>query len=768
MELLIYLKTLTFFLLLFTCGIVIIRGLTEENRAQILIPSGAVIGIALYIFLINALAHIIKGPPGFYLSLVIELFIAVLVKRSIPTQPIEFPNEKSMIFTSLSILFWGVFIYILLATGDVGGDVHYHYGIAALFSRGDYPMHTPWQPDYIMTYHFGGAELLGAARSITGGSFLFIHRLLAVFMFFSWSQILTWILIKKVPDKFSSLLVMSLPAFVGLISLGGFMIAWPASLTPIHFNGSIPAWLGQLPILNSSLDSYGSPLVLDMMVTFLHRFLALSFFFSFMLILLSPKKGNYWVLIVGTVIMLSSLALTDESVLAVILPAVFVISFFTLFDKSILRTLTLIIISISVICLQGGLITETLFNRQNYSGILLFPKEFQEYAAYQISSRLFENLPNYQPFRWFRPGIIWQLFLLLLISISLQIKSLNFVDFKDKRKLQAILCLFLISSLTSLIAFYGIIPKLISPNANRFLSLSFYLSALGIAFYITNWWISNTRKPLFLRLVIIWILLFSLIPPFFSMFPRSKYHGLMTPAEPSVPSFNWIRDNLPVSERIIVLTHPSPYGLPNAALSEQIGAFTPTWDLEPRAEVVLEVTPLYIDAYLTLNPDVLRTLKINYLIIGSNYLPQLAASRTQDLANGRYFQPVFSYSKSGETIFKVTTEYLDQGKNFGGTLTELEQIAPKKGTFYIEYIPNIPENIFRALRVLLHDRDVYHPIGAAFYNGSIDVKLIVHKTLLSSYDYLILGTATDPKIICQCEAKLLWTGVGNGIKLWKT
>lgn len=769
MELLVYLKTLSFFLILFICGIIIIRRLTEENRAQILIPSGAVLGIAFYIFLINAVAHVIKSAPGFYLALAIEISVAFLIKRHIVTRSIEFPKQKFMIYYLISVLFWGIFLYILLATGDMGGDIYYHYGIAALFSRGDYPMHTPWQPDHIMTYHFGGAEFLGAARSVTGGSFLFIHRLLAVFMFFSWSQILTWLLVKKVSDKFSSLLVITIPAFVGLISLGGFMIAWPVTLAPIHFSWSIFQWLGQLPILNSSMDSYGSPLVLDMMVTFLHRFLALSFFFSLLCILLLPRKGNYPVLIAGTVILLSSIALTDESVLAVILPAVFLVSFFTLFDKSIPKTLTLIVISILVICLQGGLITETLFNRQNYSGILFFPKEFQKYQAYQISSRLFENLPNYQPFRWFHPGIIWQLSLLLLISVSLQIKSLSFVDFKDKRKLQAILCLFFISSLTSLVAFYGIVPKLLSVNGNRFLSLSYYLSALGITFYLVEWWFSNTKRLLVLRFIIVWILLFSLIPPLFNMFPRpTKYHGLMPPSEPDHLSFNWIRDNLEVKERIIVLTQSSPFELPNIALSTVIGALTPMWDREPRAEVVWEMTPLYADAYFTLNPDILRTLKINYLIIGNNYLPQLAVSRRQDLVNKRYFQPVFIDSTRKETIFKVSSEYLNEGQNLGGTLSELEQIAPKKGTFYIEYVPNISENMFRALRVLLYDRDVYHPVGAAFYNGSIDIQLIVHNTLLETYDYLVLGATTNPETICHCDAKLLWTGFGNGIKLWKT
>ncbi len=136
MEYFIYIKTFIFFLLLFVCGVIIIKRLTEEHRAQILIPAGGIVGIALYIFLINAFAHVIKGIPGFYLALATEICIAVLAKRHIASQPMKFPKGKFSTFSKISILFWAIFIYFLLATGDMGGDIYFHYSIAALFSRG--------------------------------------------------------------------------------------------------------------------------------------------------------------------------------------------------------------------------------------------------------------------------------------------------------------------------------------------------------------------------------------------------------------------------------------------------------------------------------------------------------------------------------------------------------------------------------------------------------------------------------------------------------
>lgn len=771
MEFFIYLKSLTFFFLLFVCGIIIIQRLTEETRAQVLIPSGAILGIALYVFLINLTAHFMKGIPGFYISLIIEISIAFLLKHFLKLKSMELPKEKTKVF--ISILFWAIFLYIIVATGILGGDVIYHYSLASLFSRGDYPMHAPWQPDYIMTYHIGSAEFLGAVRSITGAPYAFIHHLVALFMLLSWSQILTWILIKKFPLKLSSLIIISTPAFVGLVSLGGFMIAWPISLSPIQFDGNIFQWFAQLPALRNSQDSYGSPLTLDMMIYFLHRFLSLSFFLSLLTIIIFPKR-NYVLLIAAITILLSSIALVDESVLIVILPAVFIISFFKVLNKSIFKTASLIILSILVICLQGGIVTETLISRQGQSGILFFPqdKDIRNYIANQTSSRLFENLPQYQPFRWFHPGIAWQLVMLLLICIfiHLPIDKSNPQDSLDRTKLQSMLWFLFISSLTALVAYYGIVPKLLSQNGNRFLALSYYLSGLGIAIYLIYWWLSTNKRLLFVRSILVWILLFSLIPPFFNFFPRPQYRGLMRPEELPSSSFNWIRNHLSIKERILVLTQPTPYhsALSNIALVTQVGALTPMWDITPRVENVFDMGPTFIDIFYTLNPGILKKFAVNYLIIGSDYKSQLIPERKKDLENNHYFEKVFTDSIKNEIILKITSKYLLKGKDLEGTLQELEKIAPEKGTFYIEYLPNLPEQTFRALRLLLHDRDVYHPIGAAFYNGSIDVKLIQHNTLIDSYDYLVLAESTDPKTICHCDAKLLWSGLGNGIKLWKT
>ncbi len=755
MELFLYFKTLIFFILLFICGIVIIRRLSEENKAEIIIPSGSIFGIALYIFIINLVAHFFKGNIGFYLSLLIEICIAVLLKRYCTVKHIEFPKGTRRILIIILLLFWIAFLSKIVSTNVLSGDVTYYYSLASLFSRGDYPMHAPWQPDYVMTYHYGGSEFLGATRSITGASYTFIHLSLAFFMLLAWSQILTWTLVKDFSLKLSSLLIILIPAFIGLISLGEFIIGWPAAGSTINIGSNIFGWLSQLPTLDS-YGYYGAPTTLDMTIVFIHRFLSISFFFSLICILLLPRKQNLLLLSGGLIILLSSIALSDESVLIAIMPAVFLISFFTIFNRSVVKMLLFTTTSILLILLQGGLITESLFNRQGNSLILLFPQGIRKLSA--LSFHLFNNLPKYQPFRWLNPGISISLLLLFITTLLRMPKYIKYL-----------LWLFLISALTSLFAYYGIVPKVLAENGSRFIILAYYFSGIGLSFFLIYWWLSSQRKLLILRIMIVWILLFSLLPPLFALFPRSNNANLMRPVGPEISrSFAWIRDNLSVNERIIVFNQPSVIIIANIGLAEQVGALTPMWDLTPRVENVFEMSPMYADAYFTLNPDTMRTLKIRYLIVSNAYLSQVTDQRKSDLFNQRYFIPVFIDSTKNETILKITPEYLAEGKNINGTLTELEQIAPKKGTYYIEYVPNMSENMFRALRVLLYNRDVYHPIGAAFYNGSINVEITNHEALIDNYDYLVLSSKTDPATICHCKAKLLWNGFGNDIKLWQT
>ena len=110
----------------------------------------------------------------------------------------------------------------------------------------------------------------------------------------------------------------------------------------------------------------------------------------------------------------------------------------------------------------------------------------------------------------------------------------------------------------------------------------------------------------------------------------------------------------------------------------------------------------------------------------------------------------------------ASTEDLD------GTFTQLVRTAPLGGTYYLDYPPNITENVFRILRLLFYNRNLYCDRGGAFYNSRIDIDIDNCKENATIYNYLLLGNAQDPQTICNgCKAILLWQGLGNGVKFWE-
>lgn len=96
-----------------------------------------------------------------------------------------------------------------------------HYSLAAVFARGDYPPHVPWQPDYISYYHLGVAEILGAMRTITSASYELLFSFLELVVLSCIVIILPWLHKVRKPQF---ILFFATSAF-GILSLGSFWFA---------------------------------------------------------------------------------------------------------------------------------------------------------------------------------------------------------------------------------------------------------------------------------------------------------------------------------------------------------------------------------------------------------------------------------------------------------------------------------------------------------------------------------------------------------------
>ncbi len=776
----IYLKTLIFTLIIFLSGMAIIRRATKDNRLQILAPTALIFGLSLYLFLTNAFAYFIKGSPLFYISLAVEIILALIIHIKQKVQPLEFPTKTLRLFWIISAVFWGVLLFIITNTSPFNGghDTEYQ-SFAALFTREGLPLHAPWQPNYIAFLHLGASQLLGSFKILTGANYYFIQAFIAFLALFSCSQILTWLLDFKKTKSFRSFLILSIPPFAGIISVGSFMLAWPAKIALPDINGSLVNWLTSLPALEMPNPpqfpylGYLDYISIDAVILFLQRVTAMSFFIGLLPVLLSPSENKKYLISIGTlVIFLATIALTDESVLIPAMPAVFFIAIFTF--RRLLPLTIFVLLSIATIAIQGGTVTEVLLDRYKMgSGTLILPGDrenpFEKFRSWRLayqSSYLYDDLATLQPFRWFRVGIIWLLGFLLFMSsyVTLFTKKENN---EEEKRLKLMILIMFFSSLGAFLAFHIIVPNPFHTNGWRFLFLSYKLAGIGVGFSLIFFWGKIPRKFFFLKFLIVWILIFSFVPSFLRLFPRRPDLSWITVRpEPKKQIYEWVKQNIPISERILALTDDNPTPSSNMNLVKQIGAYTPIWPDDIRNYDGFDISPTYIDLYYTLNPNSLKKLKPSYLIIDNLYLSQLSQVRKSDIFNSEFFQPVLN-DPSGEVIVKILPKYLEEGKNLKGTLEELEKILPKKGSFFIDH-KSAQEffDLYRPLLLILRDRKFYGVTD--YWNSRLSINIPFYGISSDHYDYIVGGHNLDIQSICHCQAELLWSGLDGRVNLWKT
>lgn len=774
MIVLIYLKIIFLFIIIFFSGIIIARRAIAEQRPQIIIPTGIILGLGLFLFITNLLAHLIKGLPLFYITLFTQALIAYLFHIKFPVESMEFPQKRALKLWLLSLFFWGGILGVIVSTSPFNGghDAFYHTH-ATVFLRGDYPIHTPWQPDYIGFHHLGASQLLGSIKALTGADYYSIQGMVSFFMIFAWSQIITWLILKST-NKLKDLLVFSIPAFLGIISVGGFIIAYPQGFSLPMLDGNFFSWFKKIPGLEFPEFGQFSAISIDAVILFFHRVLSTSFFLGTLAIILNPSK-KYSILVIALLTtLIASMALTDESVLIGALPAIALFSFY-IFNKNIRLIAIFLILTATVLVTQGGIITELILNRYHSgSGVLILPEDrespyekFRSWRLKQQSSYLYAMTQTHQPLRFFHPGIVWQL------SIFLLLITLAFIVFQNKQRDYGKPTLissgvFLISSIIFFIAYHAIVPYPFHTNGWRLLSLSYQFSGIGIGILLGAFLLFGDKKWLLLKILIIWILIFSLIPPFIKLFPRrDDLFWVKVTRETKSETFKWIESNLSVSDKIIALTDTNPIPSTNTDLVKQVGIYTPIWDPKIRAHDIFDTNPAYADLFYTLNPSIIKILKPDYILFSNSYLGNLPEQRKLQILNEGYFKTIYTNSITGERIVKIMSAYLQEAEDFAGTLEELRTIAPKDGIYFIDHKSTSENlNLYRSIVMTLRDRKFYGLPD--YWNGRVDVYIPFYGYRADYYDYLVLGGNVDPDTVCNCESKLIWQGYLGRIKLWKT
>lgn len=778
-------ESLLYYLLLFIlllpisiAGIIFLRKTSSIERFELLFPVGSIFGILLFIFNLNITYFFIKGLAGVMLSYFILISLSIIVYLKKGLLKIIFPNNKTLFLYIASFVIWGILLIWKSNYALIGSDTNLYYAVAHTFIKGNFPPMTPWQPDLPLAYHLGALELLGAFYFITNLSFNFLHIFFSCLFIFLTSQIIIWIWKKH--DTLHSFIWGNIAAAIVLISFGFFKIIIPVfpiriqNITNLH---QFFLWVRNLPTVNQSIEVYGAPINLDVLIYFIFHALGLAAFLSLLVIVIySGKKILYeWItLLIG----ITTLALINESIFIVVSPALVVIKLYLDYKhKGVINwkiILPLFLITFLLISFQNGMITNILFPKKGIdNSVVLFPRkeqikeDFKSYQYYQEISKRLEQRPEWLPFSWNHIGVD--------VLVVLSAISIFFIKFSDKQK-SLILILFL-SGIFSLIAYNSIVPKFLIANGNRFLAFSFIFLSLLLTYSLHSLIesLKNRKfKPLkfVLILVTLWIFLPSIFPPFAQLsknrFGESK---LIPKKEQSSEGIRWMKDNLLFSNKVMVLDIRAPHPSGVARALTQAGVFSPIFPSDVRVYTI-EASPEYMDVAYYLSPRALRSLKVDTLLIDYGFYETLPQLRKTQLNDSKYFNEVFDNSNiidEWEKIYKIKDEYLNRGEEIEGTLEDMKRVLPFGKTIYIDNEEGFdPSFLRRPIIFSLRDKDIYYlPQSGVYLN--VEANINAHPPKLEgSYDYFVLGVNKNPWDYCKCQTSLIWSGIKNKVYVWKS
>lgn len=771
---------LTFTFLISLVGVILIKEVTSESRFEIILPSGFVLGHTIFVFILNLVSFFFKGSTGVVIAYGLTIFLGfvfLLKQRTKFSFPSISFDGKFLFFWLSSILVWGLFIFWKTSHVLIGSDTNLYYAVAHSFIKGNFPPVTPWQPDIPLSYHIGTSELLGAFYYLSGLDFQFLHLFFSALFIFCAAQIIIWIIRRH--NTLISFLLYNLATAVTFISFGFIYITWPIfpiRLPVIESINQLVLWLRDLPTVNQAIEVYGAPINLDALIYFIFHAFGLSIFFSLLVLVLNLRKEKTMLGWIVICIGLAGLALVNESLFIAAFPAFFLGIFLVelkekTLTKNLKKLLLLVAITVLVVFFQGGIISSSINSPKNLeNSVILFPQkgdikdDFQGYHLGQEASKLLPNKVEWLPLRWYHLGVD---FLLVLSLIPVFVVKSEFYQ-------SVLVKVLFVAGLFSLLAYNVIVPKFLVANGNRFLSVSFLFFSLLLCLSLIPIF-KKIQKSLIKKIIFIifvgWIFISTILPPL-ALLSKNRFgeNKLIPKSLQSSQGILWLKDNANFNDRVVVLDKNAPHPSGQARALVEAGVFTPVFYGNFRA-FTIEASPEYIDIAYYLSPEALKKLKVNILLIDNVFFETLPKIRKQQLDDEAYFEKVFDYSNNRtewEKIYKIKNEYLENGGELDGAFVELSLFLPTQGNIYIDNEENFdPSFLRRPLIFSLRDKEIYYsPQSGVYLNVETDINS--HPPIKSGdYDYLVLGKNTNPENICDCLARLIWTGLKGEVFMWK-
>ncbi|MBI2085881.1 hypothetical protein HYT74_00910 [Candidatus Daviesbacteria bacterium] len=777
-------------------GFKITRIISNEKRFEVILPVSLFFSINLFILTLNLISYIFHPPLGIYVTYLGFILAGIILWRfkNLILGKIDMPRQSAKKLLYFSILLWAVGLFVIIGQISLSGDPYFYSLIAKSFTRGNFPMVAPWQPDVGLAYHYGPAIFMGALHLLTGSTFDLVQRSTAFLIVLMLATFLVWVF-KRHTNLKSFLLYQLIPLII-LITLGNWMIAipkFPLEL-PQNFTGILD-WIAKMPAVNIAFAVYGGSIVsLKDMVFFYHEMIAITLFIWTVWLAFTYDKNRRifaWTVLTTS---LASLSIINELFILICLPAIAIVFFWReypfkdLLSKRVLLTIiALFFILTGLVIFQGGVPTGLLTGKKSeYPTLQFFPDKkeifvhnaifdnfnnvislentnWQTYQLQQQDSRLFlPTKEKWLPFIWFHPGILYFYIVNLIICLVL-------FAFKQKKKLLIFLSLLIPAIVLSLI--YNLSFSL-SNYSGRLIGLTYSFLGANVVIFLV-WTLELLKRPLSILALFLtlWLVIPSFFPTLATFFTSGEKNNKLLSPNPSTvnETEEWIIKNLPYDARLLFLSNSSPYPEAN------IGVFMPIWTGGFKS-YSMDYSPQYYDLIYTLNPSTIKEFRMTHILIDSQFYPKLPEIRKKELGADEYF--TLLYSGGEEKLYKINGRYLDEASELPGTFKEMDDTIAKNAKVYIdmsyEGVENkgLLEGLIRAMTFAMRDRNMYFKDALPSCNNQFythqEIKICAKEPARDiGYDYLILSYANNPENVCSCKAEVIWKGFDDFIYIWK-
>lgn len=636
----IFILNLIFWFGLFFCGWQIVRFVFKEKKIEVLLPLSFIIGISIYLFLLNLSSYVIPITINLYLVFIFCLLVGILlcILRFRKAETLErgvSKKEAILIFVGALIL---MMLTGLVSLSILGGDdlSQFHLTSAASIAGGNFPVKELNIPDNYQAYHYAPNLLFAAIFKITNLP-IWLASDLVVFIFSGVIFLLLFLLARLIIKHNIKAFLVAIVAFLaggfrfiyiipGLTTLFKRFILHEAIAYPFKFLADVwdagPALTNSLP--NLLLDTWaplGWALFLAIIFVFLNYF--------------SKTRINKFFQTVLMIICLSVLALTIETSFVIISLILLVYPFILYliqknkleFQRLLKSSLLVLIVAGIIVLVQGGTITTILRN------ILGGKVSMGEPIVFSFFEHPWAFLNNEQFVPFYSKSFLLNFGLIYLLIIPASIFIL-------KRRLNEGMFLILISFLSFIIPFAVSFNLFWQNTINRlFYSVNFLWALISAVFLLAA--IDYFKRRRLIKIVIIFVLFIICLDGLIFLFSRPLYSprlttvhnisfwaGIKKPDLVDAKAYYWVQKNTTIKDYFFTFDDISEVG-DKFPIAQTYRFVFYTQRLAPvysEADNYIATPnprhPLsfkYRELIKACNPAILKELNYKYLFINNNW-----------------------------------------------------------------------------------------------------------------------------------------------------